>query len=235
MDKKYKVGYVPGVFDLFHIGHLNLLKNSKEKSEYLIVGVLTDELVLHFKGKLPLIPFEERMAIVESIKYVDEVIPVTFDNTKKIDAWNQLHYDCHFSGSDHGPDWENDLKQLREVGSNMEFLPYTKQVSSSALKRKLNEKEKKEKIFLFGAGIKGREFAKLIRDGKFLQEYDVIGFLDNDENKKHTRIEGFQIYGLDEIGLIAPDFLFSVFITPINKEDIKKQLLEVGITNILTE
>lgn len=133
--KKYKIGYVPGVFDLFHIGHLNLLKNSKERCEYLIAGVLTDELVIHFKGKAPYIPFEERMAIVKAIKYVDEVVPVSFDNTVKIDAWKLYHYDCHFSGNDHGSDWDFDLKQLREVGSNMEFFQYTQGTSSTKIKQ----------------------------------------------------------------------------------------------------
>lgn len=132
--KKYKIGYIPGVFDLFHIGHLNLLKNSKKRCEYLIAGVLTDELVIHFKGKAPYIPFEERMAIIESIKYVDKVVPVNFENTVKIDAWKLYNFDCHFSGNDHGSDWDTDLKQLREVGSNMEFFQYTQGTSSTKIK-----------------------------------------------------------------------------------------------------
>ncbi len=133
--KKYKKGYVPGVFDLFHIGHLNLIRKSKERCEYLIVGVLTDELVIHFKGKPPFIPFKERMAIVEAIKYVDKVVPVTFDNTVKMDAWKKYGFDCHFSGSDHVGDWDGELKQLREVGSNMEFFPYTESTSSTKIKK----------------------------------------------------------------------------------------------------
>jgi len=132
--KKYKIGYVPGVFDLFHIGHLNLLRRSKEQCEYLIAGVLTDELVMYFKKRLPYISFEERYAIVEAIKYVDEVIEVNFDNTVKMDAWKQLHFDAHFSGNDHGPEWDNALKQLKEVGSTMVFFPYTESTSSTQLK-----------------------------------------------------------------------------------------------------
>lgn len=130
----YKIGYVPGVFDLFHIGHLNLLKNCKERCEFLIAGVLTDELVQHFKGRVPYIPFAERAAIIESIKYVDRVVPVSFDNTVKIDAWHMYHFDCHFSGNDHGPDWDTDKKQLLAVGSNMEFFPYTQGTSSTQIK-----------------------------------------------------------------------------------------------------
>lgn len=132
--KPYKIGYVPGVFDLFHVGHLNLLRKSKERCEYLIAGVLSDELVEHFKGKKPYIPYEERAAIIESIRYVDRVVTVNFENTVKMDAWKLYHYDCHFSGSDHGADWVEEQKRLLEVGAHMEFFPYTEGISSSKIK-----------------------------------------------------------------------------------------------------
>lgn len=134
--KPYRIGYVPGAFDLFHIGHLNLLRQSKSRCEYLIAGVLTDELYEHFKQKKPVIPYEQRAAIVSAISYVDRVVPVDFSNTYKIDAWKRYHYDCHFSGNDHGADWTEDLRQLREVGADMEFFQYTKATSSSEIKRK---------------------------------------------------------------------------------------------------
>jgi len=137
--KAYKIGYVPGVFDLFHVGHLNLIRRSKQRCEYLIVGILTDELVEHFKHKRPYIPYEQRAAIVAAIREVDEVVAVDFHNTKKIDAWNLYHFDCHFSGNDHGPDWKKDLEQLRSVGSNMEFFEYTQGVSSTQIKQQFVE------------------------------------------------------------------------------------------------
>ncbi len=134
--KPYQIGYVPGVFDLFHIGHLNLLRNAKSRCEYLIAGVLTDELVEHFKKRRPVIPYAQRAAIVSAVSCVDRVVPVDFSNTRKIDAWKRYHYDCHFSGSDHGADWTKDLQELRAVGSNMEFFEYTKAINSTQIRNR---------------------------------------------------------------------------------------------------
>lgn len=135
--KPYGIGYVPGVFDLFHVGHLNLLRNAKSRCGYLIAGVLTDELVEYFKNRKPVIPYAQRVAIVNEISYVDRVVPVDFTNTHKIDAWKRYHFDCHFSGSDHGADWVEDLRQLREAGSNMEFFAYTQATSSTQIRAAL--------------------------------------------------------------------------------------------------
>lgn len=133
-EKPYKIGYVPGVFDLFHVGHLNLLRNSKSRCEFLIAGVLTDELAEYFKKRRPVIPYAQRAAIVEAVTYVDRVVPVDFSNTYKIDAWHKYHFDCHFSGNDHGADWTVDLQKLREVGSNMEFFAYTQATSTTQIR-----------------------------------------------------------------------------------------------------
>ena len=82
------IGYTTGVYDMFHMGHLNILKRAKEQCDYLIVGVSTDELVQHDKNKTPIIPFEERCAIVEAIRYVDKVVPQTDKN--KFAAWKNI-------------------------------------------------------------------------------------------------------------------------------------------------
>ena len=96
--KKYKIGYTTGVYDLFHIGHLNIFRKAKEQCDYLIVGVSTDDLVESYKNKRPVIPFEERIEIVKAIRYVDETIPQ--ESLDKIEAWNKIHYDALFHGSD---------------------------------------------------------------------------------------------------------------------------------------
>lgn len=137
--KKYKIGYTTGVFDMFHVGHLNILRRAKEQCEYLIVGVSTDELVTSYKHKAPVIPFEERKAIVEAIRYVDQVVAQT--TMDKVDAWQQLHFDAVF----HGDDWKgsamyNEIEaKLTAVGCQMVFLPHTQGISSSMLAQTLQE------------------------------------------------------------------------------------------------
>ena len=135
--KHYKVGYTTGVYDLFHIGHLNILKRAKEHCDYLIVGVSTDEVVESYKGKKPVIPFSERIEIVKAIRYVDEVIPQT--SMDKIEAWEKLHFDALFHGSDwKGSDMYDEIeKKLEEVGADLVFLPHTEGTSSTLLSEKL--------------------------------------------------------------------------------------------------
>ncbi len=140
--KPYKIGYTTGVFDLFHVGHLNIIRRAKEQCEFLIVGVSTDELVLKYKNKLPVIPFAERMEIIEGIRYVDEVVPQI--NRDKFSAWEDLAFDVMFVGDD----WKGDPlfneveKQFNHVGVDIVYFPYTKGVSSTELKQKIEYKEK---------------------------------------------------------------------------------------------
>lgn len=140
--KKYKVGYMAGVYDMFHIGHLNLIKRAKEQCDYLIVGVLTDEEVVRWKPNRPFVPFEERIEIIRSVRYVDEAIRVTSTNIDRMDSWNQLHFDCQFSGSDyeHDAGWLADREKLRAVGSDIVFFPYTQSTSSTKLRALINQK-----------------------------------------------------------------------------------------------
>lgn len=142
MMKPYKIGYMAGVYDMFHIGHLNLIKRAKEQCEHLIVGVLTDEEVLRWKPHRPIVPFEERLEIIRSIRYVDEAIGVDDSNIDRIDCWHQLHFDCQFSGSDYAenPGWLADQAKLQELGSDIMFFPYTQSTSSSQLRQLISKK-----------------------------------------------------------------------------------------------
>lgn len=137
--KKYKIGYTTGVFDMFHIGHLNILRRAKEQCEVLIVGISTDELTLEYKHKKPVIPYEERKAIVEAIRYVDQVVPQT--SMDKLEAWEKLHFDVVF----HGDDWKgtsmyNEIQEkLHQVGCELVFLPHTQGTSSTLLSQALRD------------------------------------------------------------------------------------------------
>lgn len=137
--KEYKIGYTTGVFDMFHIGHLNILRRAKEQCDYLIVGVSTDELVLQEKEKVPVIPYYERAAIVGAIKYVDQVVPQI--NKDKLAAWENLHFDKMFVGSDwQGSDqWQQYEKILEPKGVEIIYLPYTEGISSTKLTHFIKE------------------------------------------------------------------------------------------------
>lgn len=127
------IGYTTGVYDMFHIGHLNVIRNAKAQCDYLIVGVSTDELVQKEKNKTPVIPFEERAEIVKAIKYVDEVVPQTDKN--KFAAWERLHFDKMFVGSDWQgtPQWAEFEKQFAPLGVEIVYLPHTDGISSTQL------------------------------------------------------------------------------------------------------
>lgn len=136
MHEPLRIGYTTGVYDLFHIGHLNLLRKAKAQCDYLIVGVSTDDLV-GYKGKHAVIPFEERKEIVGAIKYVDEV--VTQENMDKLGAWKKYHFDVMFVGDDwKGTDkWNKIEADLKEVGAKVVYFPYTKGTSSTLINETL--------------------------------------------------------------------------------------------------
>lgn len=131
------IGYTTGVFDMFHVGHLNILRRAKEQCDFLIVGVSTDELVQHDKNKTPIIPFEDRCKIVEAIRYVDKVVPQIDKN--KLGAWKLHKFDKMFVGSDwQGTDaWNNFEKQFKPLGIEIVYLPHTDGISSTFLRDRL--------------------------------------------------------------------------------------------------
>lgn len=137
--KKYKIGYTTGVYDMFHIGHLNIIRKAKEQCDCLIVGVTTDELCYKRKNKYPIICEQDRMAIVEAIRYVDRVVPQT--DMDKIRAVKELGADAVFVGSDwKGTEaWNKYEKEFASVGCTVVYLDHTDGISSTILRDKLND------------------------------------------------------------------------------------------------
>lgn len=131
------VGYTSGVFDMFHIGHLNILRRAKERCDILIVGVSTDELVMEYKHKTPIIPYEHRAKIVGAIRYVDKVVPQ--ETMDKLKTWVDIKFDVMF----HGDEWKGTElydkyeKEFSKVGVRIEYLPHTDGISSSELREKI--------------------------------------------------------------------------------------------------
>lgn len=132
--KKYKIGYTQGVFDMFHVGHLNLLLNAKEYCDYLIVGVNSDELVQDYKNKTPIIPEGDRWTILSNIGCVDKAIVVhTLD---KVKLFNELNFDVIFIGDDWKGNsrWKSTEFNLAKLGVDLIYLPYTQGISSTLLR-----------------------------------------------------------------------------------------------------
>ena len=138
--KPYHTGLCMGTFDLFHTGHLNLLRRAKEHCEFLRVGVLSDELVQKYKGITPNIPLDDRLAVVRAVRYVDEAVPVTGDYVSKVAEWHKRPYDCFFSGDDYADNayWQQEKAELEKLGATIVFFPYTREISSSMIRRHLN-------------------------------------------------------------------------------------------------
>jgi glycerol-3-phosphate cytidylyltransferase len=131
------VGYAPGAFDLFHVGHLNLLRHAAEHCDHLVAGVVSDEMLVLTKGRAPVVPLAERMEIVRSLRIVDEVHAEVVPD--KLDTWREVRFDVIFKGDD----WRGTPKGQRlerdfgAVGVEVRYFPYTVHTSSTALRRAL--------------------------------------------------------------------------------------------------
>lgn len=134
MNKEFIVGYTTGVYDLFHIGHLNILEKAKAQCDYLIVGVTTDELCFQRKKKYPIINLNDRKKIIAAVKYVDLV--VNQDDMNKINAFYKYHFDKVFVGDDwKGTEaWMNYENQFSKVGVEVVYLPHTDHISSTIIR-----------------------------------------------------------------------------------------------------
>ena len=139
-DKQYKIGYTDGVYDLFHVGHLNMIQTAKEKCEYLIVGIHGDDVVKSYKDHSPIIPENERRRIVESVKGVDRAVINRFRD--KLKLWEIYHFDVIFIGDDwKGTErWKHFEKVLAEINVDVIYVPYTKGISTTEIRERiLNE------------------------------------------------------------------------------------------------
>jgi glycerol-3-phosphate cytidylyltransferase len=133
-----RTGYAPGAFDLFHVGHLNLLKRAKSRCDFLIAGVVSDEVLRNQKGLTPVIPLAERLEIVRNIRFVDDAVAAIVPD--KLDIWRELRFDVFFKGDD----WRGTEKgerlerEFAAVGVEVVYFPYTRSTSSTALRRALD-------------------------------------------------------------------------------------------------
>ena len=132
-----RIGYAPGGYDLFHIGHLNLLRRAREHCEYLIAGVVADEVLIRHKGVTPVIPLAERVEIVRNVRFVDAAVPALTND--KVDIWKDLRFNVLFKGNDwRGTEKGNKLERdFAALGVEVVYFPYTLSTSSSALRRTL--------------------------------------------------------------------------------------------------
>lgn len=137
--KTYKIGYTTGVFDLFHIGHLNILEKAKNNCDILIVGVTTDEEVKRVKNKSPIIPFVERLKIVDSVKFVDKAIPE--NDVDKLVAWEDIRFDIIFKGSDWkgSEKWNKYEAEFNKRNVEVKYFQYTEGTSSTHLRNVLSK------------------------------------------------------------------------------------------------
>lgn len=182
-ETHWSKGYVSGSFDMFHIGHLNLIRRARERCDHLVVGVLADECIVSGKKKWPVIPLSERMEIVGALKYVDEIDVTTKPLLNKITAWEKYRFDAMFSGDDHLHDgWAWEEEDLKARGAVLVFFPYTREVSTTLLQdmtlppradvaavadavesfRRVfpfDRVNKGERIVIYGAGRVGAQYA----------------------------------------------------------------------------
>lgn len=178
IGRHWKKGYVSGSFDMFHIGHLNLLRRAKERCDYLVVGVLSDGCIFRNKKKTPIISLEDRLEIVRACKYVDEVDITTKELLNKVTAWHKYHFDAMFTGSDHKDDgWAWEEPELNKLGAELVFFPYTQRVSSTQLREKLQDNyTQMRKVITYGTfDLFHDGHRHLLERAKALGDYLIVG------------------------------------------------------------
>ncbi len=248
-DKRWKKGYVSGSFDLFHIGHLKLIRRAKERCAYLVVGVLTDENIVNMKKKWPVIPLKDRMEIVGALKYVDEVDATTEPLLNKLAAWEKYGFDAMFSGDDHARDgWAWEDEELKKRGADLVFFPYTKEVSSAMLQEltlppkakdadaprriegftylfPFDKAQKGERIVLYGAGNVAAQYAAQL---EALDYCEVVAFADT-YAEQGASFKGKRCFTPDELLLHMDSFDRIVIASAKHYDQIIVRLRALGI------
>lgn len=249
-SKKWNIGYISGVFDMFHMGHLNLIRRSKERCDKLIVGILTDELVAKHKNKWPTIHLNERLEIVRALKYVDEVDVTTEPLINKLQALEKYRFDAMFSGDDHIADgWAHEEDALKALGVDLVFFPYTKEVSTSHLQEvtlppKAEHADKarridagvhylfpfdkvniKERIIIYGIGKVGEQYARQLFTLEFCE---VVAFADT-YAKPGDLFKGKRCLTPEEVRLYEKDYDRIVIASTAYHSQIVSRLRSLGI------
>jgi cytidyltransferase-like protein len=249
-NKHWNIGYISGAFDMFHMGHLNLIRRSKERCNKLIVGVLTDELILKRKNKWPTIPLKDRLEIVGALKYVDEVDITTEPLIYKFTALEKYGFDAMFSGDDHIADgWGHDEEELKAVGVDLVFFPYTREVSTSRLQemtlppraehadkaRRLDtgvqylfpfdKVNKQERIIIYGIGKVGEQYARQLSAMNFCE---VVAFADT-YALPGDMFEGKRCLTPEELRIYEQDYDRIVIASTTYYSDILSRLRSLGI------
>ena len=248
-DKHWRKGYISGAFDLFHIGHLNLIRRSKERCDYLVVGVLTDEIVGRYKKKWPVVPLGERLEIIGALKYVDEVDITTEPLLKKMTAWEKYGFDAMFSGDDHMHDgWAIEEDDLKERGADLVFFPYTNEVTTTLLHdmtlppkavgadtaravetfRRIfpfDKVDKGERIVVYGAGRVGAQYAAQLET---LDYCELTAFADTNAKSGDT-FAGKRCFTPEELVSNMDGFDRIVVASAIYRDEILGLLRSLGV------
>ena len=248
--KHWDTGYISGAFDMFHIGHLNLIRRAKERCGRLIVGVLTDEIVAANKKKWPVVPLGERLEIVRALKYVDEADVTTRELLDKVAAWEKYRFNAMFSGDDHiGDGWSAKEEELKALGADLVFFPYTREISTTFLQdltlppkageadkpRRIGEFRhifpfdkvgKGERVVIYGTGDIGEQYARQLAA---LEYCEIVAFSDT-YAKPGDEFEGVRCVSPDELAAGTNEFDRIVIASTRYYDEILGRLRTLGIT-----
>lgn len=235
-DKPYHIGYVAGVFDLYHVGHVNLFRRAKEQCDYLIVGVSADEYVRSRKGKEPVVPFEERLQMVRTCRYVDEAMPIPYEFRGTVEAFQKYHFDVQFSGSDYKDDpwWLSQKEWLRGHGADLVFFPYTEQTNSTKIRgildREIQEGRKEETGSLLQQSGRGQETDKGLKTAYYQAIVDPTDKQQMDHLTQLRKKYGRLIIGIPGDAILARIWGHSSF---PSAEKTKKELEGLGWEEVI--